>query len=141
MKNTPAPTTDLHNSRAGCADVVADDCDARQVHRAAVLYRPQAERAVVPVSLIAADEPVEVAHPVQIDESSAIETNTSHTPGVCQATFPQRVKVFCERLVRLMEARFGFGERDRDQIEGEASAKGSAASRGGAFQSSRPPNT
>jgi len=122
MENTPAPTNRSPNSLAGCTDVVADDCDARQVHRAAVLYRPQAERAVVPVSLIAADEPVEVAHPVQIDESSVIETNTSHTPGVCQATFPQRVKVICERLVRLMESRFGFGQRERDQIEGEVSA-------------------
>jgi hypothetical protein len=131
MENTPAPTTGATNSLAGCTDVVADNCDARQVHRAAVLYRPHAERAVVPVSLLAADEPAETAHPVQIDESSVIETTTSHTPGVCHATFPQRVKVFCERLVRLMEALFWFGERDRDQIKGETSAQCSAESGGG----------
>jgi hypothetical protein len=131
MQNTPAPTTGSPISRAGCADVVADDCDARQVHRAAVLCRPQAERAVVPVSLRAADDHAGVAHTVLGDELSVIETTTSRTPGVYLATFPQRVKVFCERLVRLMEARFWFGERDRDQIKGETSAQCSAESGGG----------
>lgn len=138
MRYTPAPSSSSE------AAAVATVRGGQQLRRAAVLHHPQAERAVVPADMVAADEPADVAAgPVDaarcvesLEASGSVDDHRS-----VQATLPDRVRAVCESVLRFCESRLGFGDQRSGKSEAESADGSPASGGGGRVKSSRPPNT
>ncbi len=93
------------------AAAVATVRGGQQLRRAAVLHHPQAERAVVPAGLVAADEPAGLDHE-PLDAATgvqSVETSCSdNDQRSVDATLPERVRAVCESVLRFCESRLGF---------------------------------
>lgn len=105
MRYTPAPSSSSE------AAAVATVRGGQQLRRAAVLHHPQAERAVVPADIVAADEPGALAGgPVDAARCiESLETSCSDDDHrSVDATLPERVRAVCESVLRFCESRLGF---------------------------------
>lgn len=138
MRYTPAPSSSSE------AAAVATVRGGQQLRRAAVLHHPQAERAVVPAGLVAADEPAGLADE-PLDAATAVqslETSCSdNDQRSVDATFPERVRAVCESVLRFCESRFGVGDQRSDNWEPESADGSPASGGGGRVESSQVPNT
>ena len=104
----PAGCDDQHESDPG---VALAECTVVAVHRTAAMGRPNAERAVVQPTLVAADDPAAIAlgedieaESDQLDDDIVVDGNRASVPR----TLPEAVKAFCDRVRKFFETRFGF---------------------------------
>ena len=110
----PAGCYDQHESDLGVARA---ECTVVAVHRTAAMGRPNAERAVVQPTLVAADDPAAIGLDEDIDaESDELNGNTVVRGKRANqaATLPEAVGAFCDRVRKFVETRFGFARRRRE---------------------------
>ena len=109
----PAGCDDQHESDPG---VALAECTVVAVHRTAAMGRPNAERAVVQPTLVAADDPAAIG----LDEDIEAESDELNDDIVVRGkrasvagTLPEAVGAFCDRVRKFVETRFGFARRRR----------------------------
>ena len=129
IANNPAPLAGCDDQHESDPGVALAECTVVAVHRTAAMGRPNAERAVVQPTLVAADDPAAIGLDEDIEaESDELNGNTVVRGKRANqaATLPEAVGAFCDRVRKFVETRFGFARRRRagesEQAETPAAA-------------------
>ena len=117
IANNPAPLAGCDDQHAGDPGVAGAERTLAAIHRTAAMGRPNAERAVVQPTLVAADDPAAIGLDEDIEaESDELNGNTVVRGKRANqaATLPEAVGAFCDRVRKFVETRFGFARRRRE---------------------------